>query len=416
MRNAAHRFGPDVLRHDAFRMLFCGQALSLLGDRITPVAIAFGVLGLGASATQLGVVMAASGVPYLLLSVAGGVLSDRAGRLRVMVAADVVRTLVQCATAWLLIDGHAAIWMFVALSAAYGGAAALFMPALIGLIPQTVPPGQVQQANALFGLARSVATVAGPVIAGTLIAVADAGAAIAVDAAGFALSAACLLRVRVPMMAEQAAARTGFVAELRAGWLEVRRRTWLGAGLAAMAAYQALALPAVLVLGPVLAQRELDGARSWAGILTCLGVGAIIGNLLAARVTPRRPVLIAAGALAVACLQGAVIGSGMSTVGIAAAMTLVGAAMPVCITLWDTSIQQQVPPNAISRVSAYDFGVSMGLMPLGMASAGPLAGALGLHAALWCLSASSVLVALGWFALPAVRNVTGTAARQLTDP
>src|SRR6266496_470307 len=170
---------PASLREAGpFRLLFWGQALSVLGDRITPVAIAFAVLGLG-SVTDLGIVMAASGVPFALFALAGGVLADRVGRRRVMLASDVLRTISQALVAVLLLTGSAEVWMLAVLSFVYGTAAAFFMPALIGLIPQTVGAARLQEANALIALTRSIASVAGPALAGAIIALSGSSEAIA---------------------------------------------------------------------------------------------------------------------------------------------------------------------------------------------------------------------------------------------
>jgi hypothetical protein len=100
-----------------------------------------------------------------------------------------------------------------------------------------------------------------------------------------------------------------------------------------------------------------------------------------------------------------VIGSGLGTAGIAALELLAGVASSLFFTLWDTSIQEQVPPHAISRVSSYDFSVSLGLMPLGMAVAGPVALAVGLHATLVGMGALGMLAGLAWLAVPDVRRV-----------
>ena len=220
-------------------------------------------------------------MPFALFAVAGGVVSDRVGRRRVMIASDVVRTLSQATVAVLLLTGSAEVWMLVVLSAVYGTAAAAFMPALIGLIPQTVPPDRLQEANALLGFTRSIASVAGPALAGILIAIGGPGDAIAVDAVTFALSAACLIALRPDRAAAVADAEEddGFAARLRSGWREVRRRPWLASGLGAMAAYHVFVLPAVWILGPALAESDLGGASSWAIIVACFGLGTIAGNL-----------------------------------------------------------------------------------------------------------------------------------------
>jgi MFS family permease len=402
---------PASLREPGpFRLLFGGQVLSVLGDRITPVAIAFAVLGLG-SATDLGIVLAAGGIPFALFSLVGGVWADRLGRREVMVASDVTRAISQALTASLLLSGTAQVWMLIVLSAVYGTSAAVFSPAMTGLIPQTVRLERLQEANALLALTRSMGNVVGPALAGVVIAAAGPGEAIAVDSGTFVVSALCLarLRPRVPSgsAAEAAGADrdAGFVGQLRAGWHEVRARAWLSWGLGAMSTYHVCVLSTFFVLGPALSERELDGAASWATIVVCFGLGSVLGNVLALRMALRRPVLVAAAALLGASSQAAIIGSGLGTAGIALLELLAGVCVALFFTLWDLSIQEQVPGHAVSRVSSYDFTLSMGLMPLGMAAAGPVADAVGLHATLVGASAISALAALIWLAVPAVRRV-----------
>jgi MFS family permease len=417
---AVQRAIPAVARERGpFRLLFAGQALSLVGDRITAVAIAFAVLSIG-STTDLGIVLAAGGIPFALFSLAGGVVSDRLGRRRVMLASDVVRTISQAIVATLLISGTATVWSLTVLSFVYGTAAALFMPALMGLIPLTVDPADLKDANALIALARSITNVAGPAIAGVLLAATGPGEAIAVDAATFAVSALCLALMHPNAQAAAAdqpdAPHEGFAAQLREGWRAVRERPWLSWGLVAMGAYHVFVLPAVFVLGPTLAKEQLDGASSWAAIVACFGVGTVIGNAVVLRLSVSRPVLVAAGALVVASTQAAIIGSGLGTVGIAALELFAGVGVALFFTLWDFSVQDQVPPQTISRVSSYDFTVSMGLYPLGMALAGPVASALGLQETLLAMSGIGVVSALAWLAQPSVRAVRRRTPRRPGPP
>jgi MFS family permease len=388
----------------SFRLLFFGQALSLIGDRVQPVALAFAVLALG-SATDLGIILAAGAVPFALFAIAGGVVADRVGRREVMLISDVVRAGVQATTATLILTHTAEVWMLVVLSAVYGTSAAVFMPALSGLIPQTVPAGQLQEANALLALTRSLGNVVGPSIAGVVIALSGPGEAIALDATTFVVSAALLLRLSPRVLPAAHDAAEGFAAQLREGWREVRQRAWLRRGLVAMSAYHVFVLPSVFVLGPALAARELDGASSWATICAAFGVGTIAGNLVALRAPVRRPLLVASIALVAASLQSAIIGSGLGTLGIAALEALAGVGVALFFTFWDLSVQEQVPPGAVARVSSYDFAVSVGMMPLGLAVAGPLADALGLHETLILLSALGVISAAAWMLTPSVREV-----------
>ena len=381
--------------HAAFRLLFVGQALSVVGDRITPVAIAFAVLGLG-SATDLGLVMAAGGIPFALFALAGGVWADHVGRRRVMLASDIIRAVAQTVTAVLLLTGNAEVWMLAVLSFVYGTAAAVFMPALIGLIPQTVGHERLQEANGLLALTRSVAERRRPGAGrrdhrrvrdgrGDRRRCGDVRGERAVPGAD---------------AAERRARGRGGAGATRpptsrsspgcaSGWHEVRSRTWLMWGLIAMSVYHVFVLPSVFVLGPTLADSQLDGASSWAAIVACFGVGGVLGNVVALRIPLRRPVFIAALALVGASTQAAIIGSGLGTVGIAALELLAGVCVALFFTLWDLSIQEQVPAHAVSRVSAYDFSVSLGLMPLGMAMSGPIAEWLGLQATLIGMSASA---------------------------
>ena len=180
-----------------FRKLFIGQSLSYVGDRIAPIALAFGVLGIGGSAAELGLVIAAGTIPFSVFTLAAGVWADRLPRQRLMLASDVVRAAVQALTGALLLAGAAEVWMLAALAVIYGTADAFFSPAMNGLVPQTISSARLQEANALLGGTRSSAIVIGPAIAGVLIAIADPGGAILLDAATFLVSAAFLARLRL---------------------------------------------------------------------------------------------------------------------------------------------------------------------------------------------------------------------------
>ena len=175
---------PEVLRTEAqFRLLFAGQVLSLIGDRVMLVALPFAVLEAGGSIEAVGLVVAAQLVPFLVFALAGGVISDRGDRRRVLIASDVARLVVQAIGGILLVTGDATPLLLGVLAAFYGTADAFFQPAFTGLLPQTVShPGQLQPANALRGLSFSISSIAGPALAGVLVAGLGAGAAMLFDA------------------------------------------------------------------------------------------------------------------------------------------------------------------------------------------------------------------------------------------
>ena len=171
-----------------YRLLFTGQALSQLGDQMTPVAITFAVLDRGGSARQVGLVLGAGTASMVLLLLVGGAAADRLPRRALMVGADLLRLVVQGAAAGLLLSGAWRLWELAALEALWGVGAAFFNPALTGLLPQLLTGERLVQANALQNLASSLGAVLGPALAGVLVAAGGAGTAVAVDAASFAVS------------------------------------------------------------------------------------------------------------------------------------------------------------------------------------------------------------------------------------
>jgi MFS transporter len=367
-----------ALQSRNFRLLFAGQAVSVVGDALFPVALAFAVLDLGGSPGQLGLVLAAQGLPLAVLVLAAGVWADRLPRRWIMFASDVGRGIAQAGAAYLLLSGRAEIWQLAALSAVYGVFEAGFRPAAGGLIPQIVESEHLQQANALIGLAMNFGTIIGPVAAGLLIVASGPGEAIAVDAVTFAVSAVFMVFLRAPRPVRASdPGGVGFWAELNGGIAEVRRRRWMWSFMPAMAAYHLIALPGVLALGPVIADRDLGGAGAWGIITSAFGVGTIIGNGVALRVQPSRPMLVAALATAIASTQPIIIALGGTTAVIAALELLAGIAVSFAFGQWETTLGREIPEHALARVTSLDYFSSAGVMPLGFALVGPVAGVAG---------------------------------------
>ena len=400
---------PAVLREEPqFRRLFAGQALSVVGDRLSFIAMPFAVLAAGGGLSEVALVAAATTLPFVVFTLAAGVWADRLDRRRIMVVSDAVRLVVQLVAGTLVIAGAATWWHLALLALAYGTADAFFQPALYGLMPQIVAPGNLQSANAMRGLSMAIGMVAGPALGGILVATLDAGAALLLDAATFAVSIVFLLRIS-PHVADagtrEAAPDETFLAGLRGGWREVRSRSWIWSMMIGFAAYHAIVLPAVFALGPVLADRELGGAGAWATITVGFGVGSIAGQLLLLRWRPSRPMFAAGACLVVASTQAAIIGSGLPVGVIAGLEAVTGVAVQGVFTLFETSIQEQVPAEAVSRVGAYDFTTSAGMIPLGTVLAGAVADAAGLHATLVGMSVIGVGVALGVLCVPGIREL-----------
>src|SRR6202035_4699504 len=285
-----------VLRVRDFRLFYVGYSASLLGTAMSSVAIAFAVLGDGGTATGLGLVFAANIVPMVAFMLFGGALADRLGRRLVMLTADLVRCAAQAVLAVALTIGRPGLWLFVAAAFVVGTGNAFFSPALSGLPVQLVPSARLGDANALLGSAQPAAQVAGPALAGILIAVTSPALVIAVDAGSYALSALALAGLRFPETVERpgqpAHQARSLLRELAEGWAEFTTPPWLWPRTVQFALFNLVTWGPYLVLGPVLARQYLGGARAWGTILACYGGGAIVGGLLALGRRPARPLLV----------------------------------------------------------------------------------------------------------------------------
>lgn len=391
----------DVLRLRNFRLLFAGHGVSVFGDRMVTVALAFAVLEVGGSASAVGLVLAASWLPAVASVLVGGVIADRMSRRTVMVAADLVRVASQGTMAVLLITGAAEVWMLAALAGLTGAGTGFFNPAATGLLPDVVPSEGLQPANALRSTAASVSEILGPLAAGLLVAAAGAGWAIAADAVTFGISGACLAALHLERVAEREPA--AFLRDLHDGWLAVRSRRWVWTFLAYFAVANVM-WGAWTVLGPVVAARDLGGAGPWGTILAAVGAGALLGSLAATRVRPTRPLLFVALMDALFGVPLAFLAAGASVPILAVGGVLSGIGLMLGMSVWETTLQREIPPESLSRVASYDWFVSYAVYPIGLAIWGPLAGAIGIHTALWLAFGLFIASLLTLLAVPEIRR------------
>ena len=389
-----------ALGEPQFRLLWIGQTASAAGDAMIPVAVAFAVLGIGGTATDLGIVFAAFTVAHVAFVLVGGVVADRLPRQLVMVACDVVRLVAEVILAALLISHNMQIWQLAVGAAVLGGASAFFLPASGGLIPQTVSAGRLQQANALMSLSRSATGIFGPPVAGLLIITTGIGAIFLIDAATFVLSAISLFMLR-PAPTEARPSDQHFLADLAGGWQEVTSRPWILAAICAFAISN-MSTSAFFILGAFIANTSLGGAPAWGLILAGGAIGGVVGGVLALRLHPARPLLVgflltSTEALPLLALIGP------SPILLIAASSFVSVAcIQLANTWWFTMLQQHVPEHARSRVSSYDLLLSLVFQPLGSVAAGPLALTIGFPVTLF--GAAGLAVA-GNFGVLLVRDV-----------
>jgi len=401
------------LRDRPFRLLYAGQVVSLLGDGMAPVALAFAVLQVTGSASDLGWVLAARSGTMVSLLLIGGVIADRVkSRRLLMVAADVVRFLAQSLTAVLVLSRTAQLWELLALQIVYGAGMALFYPAITGLLPATVRPSVLQQANALRSMASSTGQVMGPAIAGVIVASASPGWALAADGLSFAVDAWFLARLPAITAIRTAG---GFGRQLLEGWRAFTSRTWVWT-IVASASLGNLLFAAVTVLGPVVAERRLGGPAGWGLAMAFVGVGSVAGGLLALRLRPAHPLRLAVPTVSLFCLPSLGLAAGWPLWPVAAACLLAGGGNAVFNVLWETALQRNVPGDLLSRVSSYDWFGSLAFQPVGQAVAGPVSGAIGIPLTLLASGVGIAVTTLPVLALPSVRNLGAAAPASASAP
>jgi MFS family permease len=362
----------------------------MAGNAIAPVGLAFAILEVTGKTADLGYVLAARALPMVVFILVGGIWADRLPRHLVVVGSNVVSAGTQATVAALLLTGHARFWHLLMLAAVNGASSAFFFPASTGLVPQTVSLAMLQRANAALRLSLNATTIGSAALGGFLVAATSPGWAIAFDAATYLASALLFARMRVGT-AERLAGNN-FVGELREGWREFRARTWLWAIVLQFGVVNAVANGSFNVIGPAIAREHLNGASSWGLIVAAEGAGLILGGLFVLRRPARRMLLAATIGVFPLGLPLVLLGLTAPTPVIAAGALVAGVGIEVFGVNWDTTMQQEIPQDVLSRVSSWDALGSFVLMPIGLAAMGPLASLLGNRETFW-LSASLVVAA-----------------------
>jgi hypothetical protein len=385
---------------------------------MSTVAIAWAVLGSGANATGLGYVFAAAVVPQVLLMAIAGAVADRFGRRRVMLTADALRCAAQASLAAAVFAGRPALWVFVLLAWLVGTGEAFFTPAMDALTVEVAPRDQLGNANALYGLATSATRIAGPVLGGLLIALTGPGVVVAADAASYAVSVLALSLIRVPAaraVAGDPVVRRTLWRDLAEGWAEFRSRTWLWATTMQFAFFNLITWAPWMLLGPVMGRAYLGGAAVWGAIMGVQGAGAIAAGLLSLGRRPRRPIVIATIGTFGYALPDVPMALHASAVWVAGAAFCCGAGSAVFSTFYGTTLQQQVPPELLARVSALSIFPAYGVGVIGYAIDGPLAAAFGPAAIFGVGAVYGLLSSAAVLTLRPVRQVTWADSRK-DDP
>ncbi len=405
------RAGP--LGKRSFRYLLLGRTTSFVGNAFANVALAFAVLELTGSKADLGFVLAARSLPQVVFLLVGGIWADRLPRHRVMVMSNVASGVSQGAIALLLLTGQAEVWQLMALGALNGASSAFFFPAASGIVPQTVPQPMLQSANAYLRLGNNASWIGGAALGGLVVAATSPGIGIAVDAATFFLAAFFIARIDLPATLRMEA--SNFLAELADGWREFRLRTWLWVIVLQFSLVNAVELGCEGVLGPAIAKDHLGGAAAWGLILTAQTLGLIAGGLLLLRFRPRRILLAATLGflLTIPFLLG--LAGPLPLAALVALAALAGIGAEIFGVLWDTTMQQEIPEEKLSRLYSYDALGSWMLIPLALALAGPCAELFGTRETIIGAAAISLTATLAVLFVHDVRTIERRASEPLVE-
>jgi len=404
-------FSP--LRHRDFRLLWGGMCISLIGDGVFMVAMAWQVYALSNAPTALSMVGIAMTVPTIVFLLVGGVLSDRLDRRRLMLCADLARGAAVGVLALLSLTGTLELWHMIVLVALYGAGGAFFGPAFDAITPEVLPADELAQANALDHLIRPIALrLVGPALGGVLIDLVGMGAAFTLDALSFALSAAAvLLMARRP---KYVSGTGSFMGDLGTGMRYIRRHTWLWATFAAAALTYLLFMGPAEVLLPFVVKNDLGGSASDLGVVFAAGgIGSVgIAVVMGQRGMPRRDITFMYVTWTLATVAVAGYGLASAVWQLMLASLLFNGLETAGTIVWATAKQRHVPTALLGRVSSLDWLISIGLLPVSFALTGPVSDAIGVRATLVGAGVLGGVITFAALLLPGMRAKEGAPPRE----
>ena len=396
----ARRGGFGALRSVPFRWYFAGQIASASGTFVQQTAVGWLVLQLTGSASSLGLVLAAGGLPALIGGPWGGVVADRFDLRRLLITTQVLSAVLAVALWLAAAAGHASVPTVIAITVAAGIVQIVDSPARQAFVAQLVPADQLASAASINGVIMNGAKVVGPALAGVLITTLGTTPCFAVNAVSYLAVIAALVVIRPLSTTTQARQRSG----LRDGLRHAASRQQLFLPLLMMALVGLLAFNFGVVL-PVLASQTFHGdGGTYSLMSTVLSVGSVIGSLAVGLVPHPRRIYLMASSLAFGitlALTAAAPTLGLACAGLAAA----GIAGFCFVPLASTALQLHADPEYRGRIMALWVFVYIGTTPIGSIVSGWVCSAAGAPAAL-LVGAASCLVAAAIAA--AIRTPVGS--------
>jgi DHA3 family tetracycline resistance protein-like MFS transporter len=387
------------------------MSVSLLGDGVYYVALAWQVYDLSGSPTALSVVGVAWTLPLAVFVLLGGVVTDRVERRRVMIGADLVRALAVSVIGILSLTGEIELWQLVVMAAVFGTGDAFFGPAFTSIVPQIVPRDLLLQANAFDQFVRPLGfMLLGPALGGWIVATFGPGEAFLVDAGTFLVSALTLTLLSPRPLLDRDTGMS-MLRDLREGFAFVRARPWLWATLVAAAVFLLAYWGPIEVLVPYRVRNELGAnADDYGLILAFGGLGSILAAaLVGRRGLPGRHITVMYFSWALGSLALVGLGVGTAVWQLMGFMFVESALFTSGIVIWGTLMQTHVPGELLGRVASLDWFVSTSLVPISFALTGPVSGAIGVQTTLVLAGVVACSVTLAFLYVPGVRDTEQVA-------
>lgn len=360
-----------LLSFPAYRALLISGILTVLAMSAFPIALAVTVLDAGGSATTLGLILAVRVLSGVLMAPIGGVWVDRLPRKTILILADGFRAVVgsivvfidpKSISMWIL----GAIVVFMGISDAFGG------PAQGAIMPSILPDHLLPAGNVVKGIAFKGATIAGPGIAGIIVVSLGTHATYVATSIFFLIGAALLIRINEGPKVAADNPQTTFITEIREGLRVVWYYKWIAAMILMASVQLMMVIGVENVLLPVITKRDFGTASVFATSAALFSAGGAISAVICIKSKVKNPGLVSVVVWGLFILAPLVLAFPSSKAIIFGAYFIAGFSVGPWEAFWATQVQREVPAEYQGRVFAIDYMGSLGLMPLGMALAGPM--------------------------------------------
>ena len=394
----------DLKGHRGFISLAISRFISNVGNGISPIALAYGVLSLeGSDGGDLSIVMAARFVPLIGFMLFGGVIADRFQRNRLVGGSDMIGSFLAAVSAISLIAGFSSVWLLATMGALFGILNAIWWPAMSGVLPEILPKEKLQSGNAIIGLTTNIGYIAGTLSGGILVATVGAGWGLLIDAISFFLAG--LIVWFLPILGKAQDASPGILHDLIVGWREFISRSWVIAMVFAFSLINMAFESMLSVLGPLNFNDPVTGPKQWSYNLAALTTGMLIGGIWVLKVKFKKPLVVSMILIAISSIWDFSLALDFPVIVTLLAGVFSGISLEVFMVTWMTSLQSHVPEESYSRVSSYDTLGSYGIAPLGIVAAGPLAMHFGVDTILFVTGLTTLIAASLSLLVKSVRNL-----------